>query len=552
MVVQLTSGPDNAPIRNQWVSLRTPHRYSWRENGNKENGIGGRSWQVQTNDEGLLYTKALADAKLVVSVYGDDWRSGEQKQTVKKGEVTRFKIHRENTAARKVTGKLSLADGVKTSLANVAITLGAMDGTTDEELVSKTDENGNFSFTTKSLKSGLFAYLDDGSAAGVSTSVSFDQPNDLVLKPTVGLQGQLLDKQGEPIADRVIRIFVDVAADAQDRYKKRAWFRVKTFKTETDSLGNYAFTGLPADMPFDVNAVSPENENVVNTLGEFTLSPGEERKPVVSRIRNGPEIDTRTLQEKFQSSLRDSKLGGFHTMVLIYDESNSTFVETHLLDDSTTKQVMSFIQLRVDTEDLKTKANSDFASSQNWPTAQKKTVFASAIDPSGKELGRIEIELDSKDPGTQAADFIIKHAPAQADAEKKWADAFAEAKQSERKVWARVSQRYCRPCFLFSRWLDDHHEVLEQDYVILKFDNVRDLHGQEVLKHLVGNDHFGVPFHAIFDEREKMLIDSKGPSGNIGHPSGAEAKLHIRKMLEETSKHLTPQQIDEIVDSISD
>ena len=427
-----------------------------------------------------------------------------------------------------------------------------MDGTTDEELVSKTDENGNFSFTTKSLESGLFAYLDDGSAAGVSTSVSFDQPNDLVLKPTVGLQGQLLDKQGEPIADRVIRIFVDVAADAQDRYKKRAWFRVKTFKTETDSLGNYAFTGLPAGMPFDVHAVSLENENVVNTLGEFTLIPGEERKPVVSRIRNGPEIDTRTLQEKFQSSLRDSKLGGFHTMVLIYDESNSTFVETHLLDDSTTKQVMSFIQLRVDTEDLTTKANSDFASSQNWPTAQKKTVFASAIDPSGKELGRIEIELDSKDPGTQAADFIIKHAPAQADAEKKWADAFAEAKQSKRKVWARVSQRYCRPCFLFSRWLDDHHELLEQDYVILKFDNVRDLHGQEVLKHLVGNDHFGVPFHAIFDEREKMLIDSKGPSGNIGHPSGAEAKLHIRKMLEETSEHLTPQQIDEIVDSISD
>jgi hypothetical protein len=49
-----------------------------------------------------------------------------------------------------------------------------------------------------------------------------------------------------------------------------------------------------------------------------------------------------------------------------------------------------------------------------------------------------------------------------------------------------------------------------------------------------------------------MLITSESPLGNVGHPSGYEGKRHLRKMLVATRSRLTEQQIDEIVNSLSD
>ncbi len=174
------------------------------------------------------------------------------------------------------------------------------------------------------------------------------------------------------------------------------------------------------------------------------------------------------------------------------------------------------------------------------------------MDPNGRELGRIEI--DAKDPAGPklASDFIRRHAPPPVDARQEWDEAFATARKSGRKVWVRISQRYCQPCFLLARWLDDQKELLEQDYVFLKIDDVRDLHGAEVAKRLPRSRGQGVPFHAIFAAEGKMLITSESPLGNIGHPSGFEGKKHLRKMLLATRSRLTEQQIDEIVNTLDD
>ncbi len=187
------------------------------------------------------------------------------------------------------------------------------------------------------------------------------------------------------------------------------------------------------------------------------------------------------------------------------------------------------------------------ARSKNWPLPAKGKVFALAMDPAGHELGRIEIDL--KDPASpkRAAEFIRQHAPAPADAREKWEHAFALAQQSGRKVWVRISQRYCCPCFRLTRWLDDQKTLLSQDYVFLKIDDWRDLHGAEVADRLTGHERQGIPFYAIFDPTGKMLITSESPLGNIGHPEGFEGKRHIRKMLLATRSKLTDQQIDAIV-----
>jgi hypothetical protein len=174
------------------------------------------------------------------------------------------------------------------------------------------------------------------------------------------------------------------------------------------------------------------------------------------------------------------------------------------------------------------------------------------MDASGKQLGVLDIDISDASAAAKAAEFIRQHRPQQADAEAKWNEAFAEASRSNRRVWARISQRYCGWCFHFSRWLDDQKPLLEKDYVMLKIDDLRDLNGKEVAERLTRGQQYGVPFHAIFDPSGELVIDSAGRLGNIGHPSDLEGRKHLRKMLLETRKNLTDPEIDQLVESLGD
>ena len=105
---------------------------------------------------------------------------------------------------------------------------------------------------------------------------------------------------------------------------------------------------------------------------------------------------------------------------------------------------------------------------------------------------------------------------------------------------------------MLARWLADQQELLAKDYVLLKIDDFRDEHGHTVAERLTRGNRHGIPFFAIFDEDGKLLIDSAGSSGNIGYPSSAEGKAHLRKMLLETRQNLADTDIDLLIVSIPD
>jgi hypothetical protein len=179
-------------------------------------------------------------------------------------------------------------------------------------------------------------------------------------------------------------------------------------------------------------------------------------------------------------------------------------------------------------------------------------VFACAMQADGHELGRVLLDVRETSAGESAADFVNTFSPAPVDAQEKWEAAFAEAQRTNRRVWARVSQRYCGPCFMLSRWLDDQRALLEKDYVLLKIDDVRDVHGAAVAERLTHGESHGVPFHAIFEVSGVMLVNSASPTGNIGHPSGFEGQKQLRKMLLESRRNLTDAEIDQLVESVGD
>ena len=187
----------------------------------------------------------------------------------------------------------------------------------------------------------------------------------------------------------------------------------------------------------------------------------------------------------------------------------------------------------------------------NWPFPETNSLFLAALNGDGKELGRLRLNLSNDQAAAKdVAAFLKTHLPPRRDAKASYEAALAEAKRSHRRLWVRVGQTRCAPCFSFSRWLDSKRELLAKDYVLFKFDDFRDLKGRELSAALKFDGH-GVPCHAILDSDGKELINSIGPLGNIGDPSGSfEGAQHLRKMLKTTVQNLTDDDIESLIRSI--
>ena len=252
--------------------------------------------------------------------------------------------------------------------------------------------------------------------------------------------------------------------------------------------------------------------------------------------------------------LRDARLGSYHLMVINYDKSEEPsreFINKYLLDYSEHMAVASYMQLPVDIKELSEGNNEAVVDRLDWPKTTQG-VFVCAYDIEGTELGRIRIDPQAPDAAVAAYQFIERHGPAQQDAEAKWNNAFQQAKEQSKHVWVRIGGRYCGPCFELSRWIDDHREILEKDFILLKIDNVRDLHGKAIAERLTKGRSVGIPFHAIFDANEKLVADSYGPLGNIGCISGLEGKRHFKTMLDAGCSKMTPKDIQVLLDSLKD
>jgi hypothetical protein len=226
-----------------------------------------------------------------------------------------------------------------------------------------------------------------------------------------------------------------------------------------------------------------------------------------------------------------------------------SFVNQNYTNWDANKDIYSFmpIMTSLDAKSLEP-ADAAFLQERKWPLPQKGHVVAIALDDQGKELGRLDTEIKRPNAAVEVAEFLHHNCPATEDAEAKWKVAFAEAKQSNRRVWVRLCQRTYSPCLQLARWLDDERELLNKDYVILKIDNLRDENTARVAERITRGELYGV--YAIFDSNGNMLIDNEGPLDKIGYPGDIEGKKHLRKMLLATRQKLSDAEIDRLVNSI--
>ena len=556
--VKLTRGRSRNPIADQSVRFSQKHDYEFAEDGRTRRGTKERAFWATTDMDGSAVVNAAPGKKLLVSVSSPDWRA-EEEIVVVAGQRNLVEIHREIDEPRRVSGQLFGVDDLKINFKNAEVIAGAIDGQSRGMEGTKASSDGLFSFGSKAKSVGVLATTSDGKASGVATTDDLTQFLRVKLLPTGELRGRLVDGAGEPIANCIVHVIVRIRHGVATNGPSSSLpfptsFEAKRFESKTDGQGNYTFSNLPCNFVLSLTA-RPTDSFDDHGLGTALLVPGEKRPIEVHHIADrvaASSVTDRPIAERFDRMTRDCRLSGFHLMVIVGGVSApvTSFIDEQLISPFENKLVSSFMQLQVPSINDLSAEGRRFAKARNWPNVGDEEVFACAYGPSGKEIGRANFSADDPNAADRTAEFVGRHAPKQVDAKRKWVAAFAESERSGRRVWMRISRNYCGPCVVLARWLDDHRTILEKDYVFLKIDNARDLHGDEVAKRLLGDRSFGIPFHGIFCQDGKLMIDSEGASGNIGAASGFEGRNHLGKMLQTTKKKLTDDEVERLVESV--
>jgi Thioredoxin-like len=558
VTIQLTSGPDRQPIAGQSVSLASVHRYYWEENGEKRGGTTSRDIFVTTDKNGMA-TAFVPVGNLSASVYSSSWRA-ESKAAVTADKEARIELHRAQTTATKLTGQITLAGKGSVDLAKVSLSIHAIDCQTSEDFTPKVSKSGKFTFETRAAAIACLAYSADDQWAAATVIDDLSKPISIELLPTAYLIGQLLNGEGMPNADHrvsaepmLVNTSLEFATTGFATSKKG-----KMISTKTDANGIYRLGPLPrlVEIKMWCETAGPAKKSGRTNLGEYFIELDDQRPPQVHRIGPQPNsLSKLTAEERVAKVLRDARLGGFHAMIILADSADkscSNFVQQNLLDYDANIKVSSYMDLRFDTGAKARENEEEFVKAKNWQLPTVGNVVALALDANSNELGREVFEVAATDAKEKARAFVQKYQQPQVDAKKKWDEAFAQAKKTNRRVWVRISQRYCGPCHLLSAWLDDHSELLEKEFVILKIDDVRDLYGVEIARTVTNGKPFSLPFFAFYSEDQKMLASSVGPLGNIGFMSGFESKRHFRRMLERGKLRLSDEEIDQLVQSLED
>lgn len=549
-----TTGKDHRPFHLDSVNMDSDYNYSYvdAETGERQNSSGGRRVVSSTDAQGKIRINA-PPGPLDIHAFTADWRKEETLQVVE-GHPLFHTIHRESDEQVQVKGKL-VADGVDSnSFAGAKVFAGSRSDGYDEEIETTATSDGSFQFTTKSSEVVVFAMSADHTRAGSIITSDLSGLLSINMRPTVPYRGRIVDEDGKPVKDHKVQASIRFEAPGA---KFHAAYRPTSLHTQTNSDGEYEFSQLPSQIEvcFTADDFSDDDPNTVGMMDFITLDPDQSRPistTTIPRKKRDPSKSNKPIDDRFAAGLSDARLGSYHLMVICFDRSNTDcqrFCNSHLIDSIDNRLYASFMHLHLNTTDEQT---AGFLSKHGLPTPTGNQILAVCYNENGGELKCQIFEIDDPNAEVQADDLINASAPPKQDAHKKWAAAFEEAKKSNRRVWARTSQRFCGPCITMSRWIEQHKSILEKDFVMVKIDTFLDDGAAEYDKMLSKERLVGIPFHAMLDADGNLLIDSFGPQGNIGYVSGFDGKQHFRKMLETARVNLTDDDINQLLNSIED
>ncbi|MGQ0636872.1 MAG: M56 family metallopeptidase [Planctomycetaceae bacterium] len=536
LVVRVTRGANHKPVADAWVDLSSK---------DQEGRTGVHGW-LRTDEKG----EARAGVGLGEIHARLDLKAWNEKRTIKIGssEPVTVEFHRKWEGDRRVTGRLTRAGApFKPSPTAVARAWAPQPGIAAVTFPSAIRPDGTLEVSFDAEKLAVSVIDPEQKQSGYVEIGANDAPVELAMRPTATYTGTLFDGLGQPLPDRTLKL-----------YFSNSGFQHEASPAQTTDLdGRFRFEAVPAQVELFVSLVNePGRSEYYLTDYNRLFQPGETRSEDALRLRppnnNAAQIAAPVpLAERLPALCRDARLNGMHVLAILQGDDSDAAVRTatRLLDYDAVPEVLGYLTVRITPDRITADAKS--IAELGWPTPKPDQLVLVALDGRQKLISSERIDLKRNDAaGAQGAAFLKRHGPAARDALALFEAAREEARASGRRVWLVEGGPRCGPCFRLARWLDDHRATLEKDYLVVKVLGSIDRNTTELIKRFGSTSH-GIPWFAVIEPDEKILITSDGPLGNIGVPVSVEELRHLRRMIETTAQKITPDEIDTLLKSLS-
>lgn len=429
-----------------------------------------------------------------------------------------------------------------------------------------TDADGRFRSRPHNAASLVGAFSEDKSL-GANTRIDADQTEfTLELAPTAAITGTLFDEDtnGGPAANREV--------DASIRVGPKDGPFVSAFKqsAKTDSDGAFTITGLIPDHNYEVSVVTEKDDKgqaqrwrnvgkaAPTAAGELAL--GELRIPKPYRPPTVEDDIERAYvynpAARLQRLLIDARLAFGQILVVAgnpvgkaarrYFEicwHNSMGPQNEL----TPPNLREYMVLAVDPANAVDPATGeDFFDAHKLPapSTDNDATFI-ILNPDSSIVAQSTSADLSKDGQLDAkllAGFLADRRAPLPNARRLLDEALAEAARDDKRVLVQVGGPGCGWCVVLARYLDQQKHRISKDYIHLKLDS-RMPEAKEVIGELRKSKELGIPWMIILAADGQPLVTSDAEDGNIGYPNDRDSQAHWEKMLRETRKRLTDEDL---------
>jgi hypothetical protein len=550
VTVRVTRGQEHTPVVGASVEVGTSGKLSWVDASGKKRSATPRmgSW-LRTDIHGEAKSGAMP-GKLGVRLSSGTWDQ-EQAVVVQTNTPVVVAFHREWPGERQLAGRL-LSGGKPFKPSAMLVGRAWMPtprGWVPDIIKVEVGSDGSFRVGFDAPSLTLF-FHDLQSRSSAFMQVDRNVPNvALEMEPSARYRGTLVDDTGKAMAGQVLTLSVQGTMEI-------------VASIQTDQAGRFDFETVPVNLPLALNvgtgATPPEYMVVAN---DRLFLPGEVRENDNVRPRRLGGIEpaaplarpARPLADRIANICRDVRVAGMRALVILKGDASPrvTVFTGEVLHDELVPAVLNYLPIVVEPGELK--AEAAVLTLHGWPAPEPGQIVLAVLDGERLTMATRRIAAEPADAALATADaFLRQHKPPTRDAIETVTGARDAARKTGRRVWIVHGGPRCGPCFRLGRWMDEHHDALDRDFVVAKVMGGLDAHADQVLKELPEIAGNGIPWHAITEPDGTILVTSDGPAGNIGCPVSIEDLRHFRRMLEKTVRKLTASEVDGLVTSLSD
>jgi thiol-disulfide isomerase/thioredoxin len=426
------------------------------------------------------------------------------------------------------------------------------------------------------------AATPDGTRAGIVRVDATATEAKVVVKPTATASGRVVDTARKPVAGQELEYGIIVHKGPSSRSPFSYEFGGTV---TTDERGKFALAGLVVGETYQVRTIYVEVKPTAPgpfDLGDFKLDldppapkPYVPPTPAERAAESFAARKEMSPRQKLAYTLTEAKRENTRPLLLFGSPADPACIDLFRLfeerpdgagDAADQSRPKSPADLRWEFElaslDTAHAAALALARELGLSLYASTTLTLTILSLDGKPAASYPLRLGAAktlDARALVA-FLLEQKLPTRDAEAMLADALAQAKAEDKRVFLIMSASWCGPCRMLARYLAAHKTELERHYVFVKLDVSRDTHADDLRLRYEGKDAAnGIPWYVILEASGKPLITSSSKeleeetgSSNIGFPSSPKGIDHFAKMLTRTAPGLSADALAALRQALTD